>query len=341
MRPLTLALLLTCLTPIWTFADDLWVTYEGKEGLPGSGKHIVLISGDEEYRSEEAMPLLGKILAQHHGFKCTVLFAIDPETGTIDPNQSSNIPGTEALNSADMMILGLRFRDLPAEQMKPIDDFVQSGKPIMGLRTSTHAFNIGNAESPYKHYHWKSADKWIGGFGQAVLGETWISHHGKHKKEGTRGVIEDSAKGHPILNGVDDVFGATDVYGVKNLDTESDAKVLMWGAITESLEPNSAILKDDPRNQPMMPVFWLREFTGDKGKTTKVITTTMGSADDLKNEDLRRMLVNAVFWATGLEVPEEANVATIGDFNPSFYGFQREEGYWLNKGLKPSDFKLE
>src|SRR5687767_7322702 len=91
-------------------AADPWVVYEGAEG-PGKGKHIVLISGDEEYRSEEALPQLGKILAKHHGFKCTVLFPIAAD-GTIDPNVS-NIPGLQALESADLMVIFTRFRDLP------------------------------------------------------------------------------------------------------------------------------------------------------------------------------------------------------------------------------------
>src|SRR6266511_5066861 len=83
-------------------ADDPWVVLEGREG-PGKGKHVVLVSGDEEYRSEESLPQLGKILASRHGFKCTVLFAIDLKDGTINPNVS-NIPGLEALDSADLTV---------------------------------------------------------------------------------------------------------------------------------------------------------------------------------------------------------------------------------------------
>src|SRR5207247_6392577 len=108
----------------------------------GKGKHIVLVSGDEEYRSEESLPQLGKILAKHHGFKCTVLFAIDKKDGTINPNQNDNIPGLEALKTADLMVVFLRFRNLPDEQMKHIDEYVAAGKPIVGMRTATHAFQI-------------------------------------------------------------------------------------------------------------------------------------------------------------------------------------------------------
>src|SRR5436305_11706325 len=107
------------------------VVYEGGDG-PGRGKHIVLVSGDEEYRSEESLPQLGKILARHHGFKCTVLFAIDPKDGTINPNVS-NIPGLEALKTADLMIIFTRFRDLPDEQMKHVVEYLEAGKPVIGL----------------------------------------------------------------------------------------------------------------------------------------------------------------------------------------------------------------
>ena len=94
--------LLTAMLVCTVAAADLVV--QGKKG-PGKGKHIVLVSGDEEYRSEQALPQLAKILSQRHGFDCTVLFAIDPDDGTINPNQSDNIPGLEALDSADLMVL--------------------------------------------------------------------------------------------------------------------------------------------------------------------------------------------------------------------------------------------
>jgi len=82
-------------------AADPWVVYQGGNG-PGKGKHVVLISGDEEYRSEEFLPQLGKILAKHHGFTCTVLFAVNPADGSIDPNNQNNIPGLAALKNADL-----------------------------------------------------------------------------------------------------------------------------------------------------------------------------------------------------------------------------------------------
>ena len=166
-------------------AQDPSIGFLGTDG-PGKGKHIVLVSGDEEYRSEETLPQLGKILATHHGFKCTCLFAIDPADCTIDPNVS-NIPGLEAIQTADLMIIFTRFRHLPDEQMKRLVDYIESGKPIIGLRTATHAFNI-KTDQPYAKYSYNSKE-WPGGFGKQVLGETWVSHHGKHGSQSSRGIL--------------------------------------------------------------------------------------------------------------------------------------------------------
>ena len=116
------------------------MTYEGKHG-PGHGKYVVLVAGDDaEYHSEEALPQLAKILALHHGFKCTVLFSINPEDGTIDPRAKRNIPGLELLDKADLLILFIRWRDLPDDQMKHFVDYIQSGRPVLGMRTATHPF---------------------------------------------------------------------------------------------------------------------------------------------------------------------------------------------------------
>ena len=189
---------------------DLWVEYQGGDG-PGAGKHIVLVSGDEEYRSEESLPMLGQILSTHHGFRSTVLFAINPDTGEIDPEVQTNIPGLHHLEGADMMILFTRFRELPDEQMKYIIDYTNAGKPVMGLRTATHAFNYTrNLDSPYAKYDFKNSD-FEGGYGRQVLGETWINHHGHHGKESARGLVNGLYETHPILRGVEDVWGPSDV----------------------------------------------------------------------------------------------------------------------------------
>ena len=312
-----------------------WVVYEGKTG-PGQGKHIVFLSGDEEYRSEEAAPMLARILAQRHGFKCTVLFAINPADGTITPTVLNHIPGLEALDTADLCVLNLRFRELPDEQMRHFVAYLNSGKPIIGLRTSTHAFAYGekNKQSPYAKFDWRNQD-WPGGFGQQVLGETWVNHHGDHGKESTRGVINEPFKDHPVLRGVTDIWGPTDVYTVSHLPKE--AKVLVWGQVLTGMKPTDPPVQG-AKNTPMMPLVWFREYAGETGRTSKIVTTTMGAAVDLQSEGLRRMLVNACYWAVGLSdrIPAKSDVHYVGDYRPTWFGFGK-----FTPGVKPASLELE
>ncbi len=315
--------------------SQLTVSYVG-EGGPGVGKHIVFISGDEEYRSEEALPMLAKILAFRHGFRCTVLFAIDPETGLIDPNEQTNIPGLEALDDADLMVMSLRFRELPDESMKHIVDFYERGGPIVALRTSTHAFNYSRRpDSPYAHWSFNSG-KWRGGFGQQVLGDTWISHHGHHGAESTRGVIEPAGAEHPVLRGVADVWGPTDVYGIVHLP--EDATVLLRGQVLAGMKPDDGPVAGE-KNDPMMPLAWVRTYRQENGTTNRVFCTTMGASSDLACEDLRRLVVNACLWGLGMEesIGERTDVATVGPFEPTMFGFSNDQ-HWTDKGLRPSDF---
>lgn len=310
-------------------ADDQWVVYDGSSD-PGKGKHIVLVSGDEEYRSEEALPQLGKILSKHHGFKCTVLFAIDPKTGEINPKVNNNIPGLEALKTADLMIIATRFRNLPDEQMKHIVDYVESGKPIIGMRTATHAFN--GMKGPYARYNNGSREKgYEGGFGKQVLGEQWVSHHGGHKTQSTRGILAKEGATHPILKGIKDgdIWGPTDVYGI-NLPLAERFKPLVMGQVLVGMKPDDKPL-EGTKNDPMMPVAWIAD-----GKQ-RVFNTTMGSSTDLESEGLRRLLVNAAYWCVGLEkeIADKSKVDLVGEYKPLPYSF---DGF--KKGVKPSDHAM-
>ena len=217
-------------------ADD-HITYEGKEG-PGKGKHIVLLSGDEEYRSEEGLPMLAKILSQRHGFKCTVLFSLN-DKGEIDPTNQKSLSHPQALDSADAIIMLLRFRTWPDEVYKHFDDACNRGIPVIGLRTSTHAFR-GK----------------IGGFGKRVLGEGWVSHWGGHKREACRGVIEKGAEKNPILNGVTDVFADSDVYEAyppadAKITTSPAPSCAAWcwktWSLTPSLPPRKSVTVSSTR----------------------------------------------------------------------------------------------
>lgn len=314
-----------------TFANDTnSVHYPGIDG-PGKGKHVVLIAGDEEYRSEDSLPMLGKILSQRHGFNCTVLFSVSPD-GLIDPNAGTSLSNPEALDSADAIVMLIRFRKWPDETMKRFDAAMKRGVPVIALRTSTHPFQLP-ATSEFKSYNT---------FGKRVLGEEWVTHWGKHKVEATRGIIETANAADPILRGVSDVFGDSDVYEAA---PPADAKILMLGQVLVGMKPDDAPAtyskkrKDGVEqavNDPMMPIAWTREIKNEAGNTQKIFCNTMGAATDLANEGLRRLVVNGVFWGLGLDVPAKADVTTIGTYEPLMYGFKT-----FTKGVKPSAHALD
>jgi len=285
------------------------------ERLPGHGKNVVLIAGDDEYHSEQMMPQFAKILAGRQGFHCTVLFSKN-EKGEIDPHSKGNIPGLNALKKADLLILFMRFRDLPDEQMKYFVDYVESGKPIFGIRTATHAFEIPSGKT-YAKYSWNSkAPDWEGGFGRRVFGETWIAHHGGHGKQSTRARIVPEQKGSPILRGIADgeIWARTDVYEVRLPLPATCVPLLKGEVLTGMKETDPAV--DGKLNDPMMPVAWTNTYKG-----ARIFATTMGAAEDFENEALRRLFVNAALWAVGREgrIPVKTDVRLLGEYHPTSF----------------------
>lgn len=307
-----------------TRAEAQSLVFEGKDG-PMKGKHVVLLSGDEEYRSEEALPMLGRLLAERHGAKCTVLFSLAAD-GTIDPNNQASVGDSAALDSADAIVMALRYRKWLDADMARFAKAIARGVPVVGLRTSTHAFN--GLKGEYARFN---------KFGKNVLGEEWVSHWGRHKSEATRGVIEPAAKDHALLRGVGDIFGDTDVYEAY---PPADATILVRGQVLKGMQPADAPADYKKKgrageqgvNAPMMPVAWTRTHTNEAGTKNKILCTTLGSATDLASEGLRRLVVNGVYWGLGLDVPAQADVAVVGEFTPTMYGFGG-----FKKGVKPAD----
>jgi len=307
-----------------------WVTYEGKAG-PGQGKHVVFLTGDEEYRSEEGLPMLAKILSQRHGFNCTVLFPVNNQ-GEIDPNNQKSLTHPEALDAADAIVMLLRFRNYPDDVMKHFVDAFQRGIPVIALRTSTHAFQF-EGQTAYGSYN---------KFGEEVLGEEWVTHWGRHKQEATRGIIEPSSRNLEILRGVSDVFGDTDVYEAY---PPLDATILLRGQVLKGMDPAdppAAYTKkrasdgvEQDVNTPMMPVAWSRIHKHRSGTENRVFCTTMGAATDLESAGLRRLVVNAVYWGLQMPVPAEASVELVGEYKPTMYGFNG-----FQKGVTPADHEL-
>lgn len=302
------------------------LVYTGTAG-PLHGRHVVFVAGDEEYRSEQSLPQLARILAFHLGAQCSVCLPIDPKTGAIDPGVVDNLPGLEALDRADLLVLFTRFRALPDAAMQRVADYVAAGRPIVALRTSTHAFAPGK-DSKFASWAWNAPD---GGFGRRVLGETWIAHHGQHGVQGTRGVLAPGAAGHPLLRGIDAaaVFDPADVYRVR-LPLPEGCVPLLLGDVLQTMKPDSAPVAAQGER---MPIAWVRELPGKAGPQ-RVFTTTLGSAEAFLHEGTRRLLVNACLWAIGSEaaIVKDLDVGLVGDYAPRPFGFGKHA-----VGVKPAE----
>jgi type 1 glutamine amidotransferase len=302
------------------------IVYEGESG-PGRGRHIVFLAGDHEYRSEESLPALARILARRQGFKCTVLVTTDPKTGFIEPG-SSHISGLEALKSADLMVVFLRFQDFPDDQMQHIADYLDRGGPVVGFRTATHAFQIKRPDAKFRKYTWKDGDEaYAGGFGRQILGETWVSHYGKNHAQSSRLIFRPEASNHPILRGVKDAWVQSGGYTAAPIEGST---VLALGRILDGMTPDSPPAKDKQE----LPVAWYREYRTASGKSGRVFTTTHGASEDLLNEGFRRMAINGIFWAAGLDasIRPANDIRFVGPFQPTTYNFNG-----FVKGVKPAD----
>jgi hypothetical protein len=292
------------------------VVYQGTSG-PGAGKHIVFLAGDHEYRSEESLPALARILAKHYGFKCSVFFTTDPKTGFIEPG-SSNISGLEALRTADLMVVFLRFQDFPDSEMQHIVDYLDRGGPVVGFRTATHAFQILRPDAKFLKYTWKGVEGYPGGFGRQILGETWVTHYGKNHAQSSRLLLQ---------RGVKDVWVQSGGYSANPIE---GSHILAKGQILDGMTPDAApALDKDP-----LPVAWYRTYTMPSGKSGRVFATTHGASEDLLNDGFRRLAVNACLWAAGLEasIRPTSDVSFVGPYQPSTFNFGGHV-----KGVKPAD----
>ena len=304
-----------------------WLTFPGGEG-PGKGKHIVLITADQEYRSEQSMPMMAKILSKHHGFDCTVLFGVN-EKGLVDPTspvypkkgkeaefKPHNIPGLKHLASADLVVFFTRLLTLPKDQLEHIVSYVDSGKPMIALRTGNHGFR---GALPYK-INGKNVN-----FGRDVLGGSFMGHHGRWHADSTRGTVVEALKNHPIVAGVTDIWGPSDVYRTYKEGTSlpEDCTALVWG------QPLMGRNHDDAPNTKKvpLPVAWFKTWKTSEGKNARVFHSTMGSAKDLQSAGLRRMVINAAYWGMGMEaaISPDSSVDYVGAYKPLASGFNYEK----------------
>lgn len=295
-------------------AADKNLVYQGGAG-PGEGKHIVFIASDHEYRSEEAVPAIARIMAKRYGFKCTVLFGLDKK-GHIKTG-SNNIPGIEALDNAVMLFLGVRFLTPNDQWMEHFENYLNAGKPVLGLRTTTHAFS--NLKGKYKKYNYNYTGKdFTGGFGRQILGETWAGHYGHNHKCSTQlDIVSEQAK-HIVLAGVKDMHTKAGAYSAAPMP---NSVVLANCQVLTTMEQNSAPLT----SKAPKPALWLRTYKSVSGKEGRVFCSTQGASEDIVNEGFRRAIINGVFWCMGLEsyIRPNMNVDFVGPYNPTTFSFGR------------------
>jgi len=270
-------------------------------------QHIVFVTGDEEYRSEESMPMMAKILAEQHGFRCTVCYAL-ADDGTINPTRLDNIAGLEALKTADLMVMFTRFRALPDDQLQLILDYANSGKPMIGFRTTSHAFLYKSSPN----------NKWNDAFGRNIFGQKWITHHGHEKGEFLTAVTPIAEqKDNPILRGIEPFSVPSWLYHVTGGGDklEGDCTLLLEG---KSLVSGHEKAKRTERYPTTQPVAWTKGYMGTSGKTAKVFFTTLGHPHDFRADAMRKLVVNAVYWSLGreAEIPATGSKADlIGKFD--------------------------
>ena len=276
--------------------------------------HIVFVIGDEEYRSEESMPMIARILKRELGAKISLCYSVD-DKGIIDPNNQHHIEGLEALETADLMIMFTRFRQLPSDQLKYITDYAESGKPMVGFRTSTHAFWYLTAEGELDTTMNHLNKAWP----TEVFGQQWITHHG-HFDDGSYPLTEvDLADtDHPITKGVSPFQAYSWLYYVDVGDWQfyGDPHILLRGT---SLKSNHEQHNRLDQFALTNPVAWTKEYGG-----AKVFFTTLGHPYDFKNDNMRKLVLNGIFWSLDLEstIPAEGvDPSIVGSYDPNNSGF--------------------
>jgi len=235
-------------------------------------KHVVFMIGEAEYESQDAMPPVAAAVEEKLGVRTTVCTS-DPIAKPAD-GETHTFPGIEALADADLLVIYTRFRVLPDEEMTMLKGYLDSGRPVVGLRTSTHSFRFPEG-SP-----WRS---WNERFGTDLFGTAWKTHYGGETNTEVR--KEPAAAGHPILEGVDDTFRVRSwLYHV--LPLPDTCKPLLWGKVIGETKGEAV----------ENPVAYTNSSAG-LGKGGRVFYTSLGHKEDFEAPSLRTLLLNGIAWA--------------------------------------------
>ena len=213
--------------------------------------HVHIISGSKEYQSEASLREFASVL-EKKGVKTRASWAQD---------SGPTLPNAEAIPAADLLIVFARRLKLPEEQMKLVRAHWEAGKPIVGIRTASHAW--GDKANPDNAT-----------FDRKVLGGNYLGHYGDEKIEVT--LAADQAS-HPVLAGVKP-FVSRKLYKAGEL--APTATPLLWG--------------DNGKGRHVVGL--ANEYNGGR-----VFYTSLGVPDDFRDGNFRRLLLNAIYWAARRE----------------------------------------
>ena len=243
---------------------------------------VVFVTGDHEYSGELTLPLIAAELEKNYGMRTKVLKSAP------DQNGEKDIPGLEALREADLAVFFLRWRLLPQNQLDYIDAYLKSGKPVMGFRTTTHAFNYPEGD---ERKRWNAFGEFAFGSPPGWGGAAKHTHYG-HNSTTDVTVIAEAAK-HPILTGVAPAFHASSwLYRVLPDYPVKGSVPLLMG---KSINPDKEAIDN--------PVAW----TGKNQWGGRTFFTTLGHPEDFQVESFQRLVINAIHWELGKSIPKNRN----------------------------------
>ncbi len=234
--------------------------------------HIVMLIGEQEYQTKLTLPDFARRFL-YKDFRLSYVFA--------DPEDGNDFPGIESVNDADLLLVSVRRRTPPHGQLQVIRDFVDQGKPVVGIRTASHAFSLRGDQPPAGHEAWPEFDA-------EVFGGNYQGHHGNKQGEDLRTYVwtKDGAESNPIMSGLSTGERVTTSWLYKTSPLKPGASVLMMGRVGD--------------RQPHEPVTWTYVHRGGG----RAFYTSLGHPDDFGDVDFQRMLVRGIYWAVGQTVPD-------------------------------------
>lgn len=242
-------------------------------------RHIAIVMAEDEYETERTLPRFARTYLGLD-FRVSLVFGSD--------SNKNDIPGLDIVDEADVLLVSVRRRPLPSEQLDAIRSHVKAGKPVVGIRTASHAFSLRDSTPLEGLEAWPTFD-------QEVLGGNYHGHLGNELVNHVR--ILPAQSGNLILSGIrgDEFEVGGSLYQVSPL--QPGANVLMTGRV---------------EGAPEEPVAWTF-FRADGGAT---FYTSLGFKTDFAgNKEFLRLLRNGIYWAAGLNQPADLPVeGTLSDF---------------------------